>query len=512
MNSTPNKKYRAMLSLLFTLVLFIVLSSVVFAEDIYFLAEVAFDENYDNYALSDFRFIDIDNPYYFDTVYDAFHHEPVYSDVDKFIFYDVEGKVIAEQPLQYQDVVLFKLPVSPEDVAKITLQKDGAEYIGETVQFCNNNGVCDGQESSLYCSDCDSGSLDDYCDLKRDGVCDPDCEARDADCEFCKVCIYEDMRDSSCDDLGGVVCSVGQECAGGSFVSLNYGMERCCVDGYCVNTVEYVESAVAVESQPALSVSESGVPLSYILDVGITEYCINNLQGEFCSFGEYCNGNSVEYYPNTECCIGSCASYTAEEFGNTPDDLDALSDYGETPMSDEEYIKFYNFTRDQELVDNQEDYFLDDWSDEDYSDFIGREARNQEVADELEEEGKGRSIEQVKEFVNQYVPEMPEDYTELGPLGFVAILLGVVVIVFALLFLFQRSAKKKLDESKNNIARAFSGSASPVDLQDTINNMLAKGYNYKQIEVELVNKGNSPIAVAAEIRRNYDFRRQNVRK
>ena len=50
---------------------------------------------------------------------------------------------------------------------------------------CNKNGVCEqGLEDYMNCpDDCLPGSMDDYCDKTKDGVCDPDCKkGEDPDC------------------------------------------------------------------------------------------------------------------------------------------------------------------------------------------------------------------------------------------------------------------------------------------------------------------------------------------
>ncbi|MEA3254481.1 MAG: hypothetical protein U9Q22_01435, partial [Candidatus Altiarchaeota archaeon] len=49
---------------------------------------------------------------------------------------------------------------------------------------CNFNDVCDGKENYKTCpQDCSSGGKDDYCDGKKDLICDLDCRAgEDPDC------------------------------------------------------------------------------------------------------------------------------------------------------------------------------------------------------------------------------------------------------------------------------------------------------------------------------------------
>jgi putative hemolysin len=47
------------------------------------------------------------------------------------------------------------------------------------------DGDCDIENHKTCPQDCPSGGIDDYCDLKVDGICDPDCEeGKDRDCKI----------------------------------------------------------------------------------------------------------------------------------------------------------------------------------------------------------------------------------------------------------------------------------------------------------------------------------------
>ncbi len=115
----------------------------------------------------------------------------------------------------------------------------------EKVSFCNNDGqcqpclegLCENIENHLTCpEDCPSGGKDNYCDLQRDGICDPDCEDYDFDCDACigNVCLYDGMEVNReiCSDLGGSSCRRDELCDGYKTYADDTGM-GCCI-GQCV--------------------------------------------------------------------------------------------------------------------------------------------------------------------------------------------------------------------------------------------------------------------------------------
>ncbi|MFW5852476.1 MAG: hypothetical protein ACOCUR_00425 [Nanoarchaeota archaeon] len=127
-----------------------------------------------------------------------------------------------------------------------TLSINGGD---DEISFCNNNGICEpcseglcnNIENHLTCpDDCSSGDKDNYCDLQRDGVCDPDCVHYDFDCEECidNVCIYEGIKKErvECGSLGGSFCEFDKSCSGVRTYSDDLEME-CCI-GDCLSSKE----------------------------------------------------------------------------------------------------------------------------------------------------------------------------------------------------------------------------------------------------------------------------------
>lgn len=49
-------------------------------------------------------------------------------------------------------------------------------------EFCNENGVCELNETAVSCSDCPPSGKDGWCNRKIDNICDPDCLYGDFDC------------------------------------------------------------------------------------------------------------------------------------------------------------------------------------------------------------------------------------------------------------------------------------------------------------------------------------------
>ena len=127
------------------------------------------------------------------------------------------------------------------------------------VSFCNNDGscepcfegFCENIENFLTCpNDCPSGSRDNYCDLQRDGICDPDCPNYDFDCEECidNICVYEgiDIQRTFCSELGGTHCPLSKVCSG----HLTYADDTgtfCCI-GNCFERSLTSEQRAQIES------------------------------------------------------------------------------------------------------------------------------------------------------------------------------------------------------------------------------------------------------------------------
>jgi len=115
---------------------------------------------------------------------------------------------------------------------------------------CNNNGVCetDRYENYLNCpEDCPSGSADGYCDKIKDGICDPDCAkgfdidciplvCGDTTCDFRRGENYENCpqdcpsgsRDNYCDSIADGICD--PDCKAREDIDC---LEELCGNGKC---------------------------------------------------------------------------------------------------------------------------------------------------------------------------------------------------------------------------------------------------------------------------------------
>jgi hypothetical protein len=112
------------------------------------------------------------------------------------------------------------------------------------IQLCDFDNVCEPcefefchlNENYAVCSDCSSGTFDNYCDLEKDGICDPDCNGKDIDCETCsQTGCFDNLEDEikTCSDLKGTPCSYGSECSGEWLYSDDFG--NLCCSKKCVN-------------------------------------------------------------------------------------------------------------------------------------------------------------------------------------------------------------------------------------------------------------------------------------
>ena len=78
---------------------------------------------------------------------------------------------------------ILNLPYD-KSITKIIIKDNQGKEIFDipTEEFADTcrDQICDPYESYETCpADCKSGGIDDYCDGKRDGICDPDCTAED---------------------------------------------------------------------------------------------------------------------------------------------------------------------------------------------------------------------------------------------------------------------------------------------------------------------------------------------
>ena len=103
--------------------------------------------------------------------------------------------VIVEQEIDSKNlgfVTAYLDEIKATETIKIV---DGGEvFVEREINFCNDNDICEPcddagcllAENVLVCSDCSYNSDDNFCDLSKDGSCDPDCTAQ-YDCDDCET-------------------------------------------------------------------------------------------------------------------------------------------------------------------------------------------------------------------------------------------------------------------------------------------------------------------------------------
>lgn len=433
------------------LVIVALLTSSVSAVSSYIVAE--FNEL--DFSLIGIR-VEQENAFY--ELFSGYYEDP-YFEPDKTVqLLDSSGAVVYEE--------VFSIPwYAPYAVSAASVRiVSGSDVLFEkTFSFCNDNGVCEpceGQgcsimENSLTCADCASGSADLFCDLRNDGICDPDCNDVDGDCAGCApYCFFDYMEDFSCSALGGQACDDFTDCVGGFLVyAEDTGDEGCCLQGMCRLMSEYVETTAQLENQPSLTITPEGEFASIVQEQGpIDQYCIEELKGIVCAEDEFCRGEETEYYHDIFCCIGECIRYKEEANITAP--IDYLAELYEEPS--------------EEIEEAQE---------------IAGEFPEEEIEPEL-----------------PIMPEKEPTLLERINLFYASIfLVGILAVVFFFVIGFKTSASRKIKEEQK-------AAPATVDLQSQIDTLVAQGSNYKQIEQVLLQKGYESSAVDMQIRKNYQNR------
>jgi len=372
------------------------------------------------------------------------------------------------------------------------------------VSFCDNDKVCEPCigascsliENSLTCTDCRSGSRDGFCDTVPDGICDTDCgfDLADADCErqCSQDCGLEEADLLSCDDMGGSVCGPEEDCMNG-WMAYTWDSMYCCVGGVCAYPNEYVQTMVTLQNQPSMVITPSGEFASTVQDYGIGDYCVEKLGGSICDAPtEYCDGDLVEYYYNTYCCVGSCARYPESAF-QSDDFMFAVRNETSRPLSEGEMFSLYDFSAMESQLESERDSFypeeiLQDLPEGEFPhEGIAEAATEPPVVSEQSISDAGASAAAAISKISDKIDLLQVALIALGALFFVAICL----------VLFTRSASKKV-----------AAESARVDLQSEIDSLVSQGNDYKRVEQVLVSRGIDKSLVDSEIKKNYDKRVQ----
>lgn len=161
---------------------------------------------------------------------------------------DAGGRTFAAEVV-YPNVLNW-VPFSPE-IRQVDIYRGNQRLLSLPISFCDNDRQCEpcsGErcvllENALTCADCASGAADDYCDLRPDGVCDPDCQGAESDCADCRTCLTRTttLNRTLCGkDLRGEICPPDIMCSEeGGFVPrpFQYADDsgaKCCVQGHCL--------------------------------------------------------------------------------------------------------------------------------------------------------------------------------------------------------------------------------------------------------------------------------------
>ncbi|MBI5398733.1 hypothetical protein HZB03_04685 [Candidatus Woesearchaeota archaeon] len=154
-------------------------------------------------------------------------------------FVDSAGKSIWSVVLREGEVAV------PFDDRMLAVQffQNGGLVQDVPLSFCDFDGMCEPctqqscslSENTVTCSDCPSGVFDAYCDLRSDGICDPDCEDQlDKDCPTCAPNCVDQISGKIklyCADRGGRLCYFDEGCFGTSVKTLD-SQGTCCI-GEC---------------------------------------------------------------------------------------------------------------------------------------------------------------------------------------------------------------------------------------------------------------------------------------
>lgn len=240
----------------FLLVLMLVLLlPLLSAEDYYLTMDV--NIGLEDVSLGKYEIISSDNPFYSDMTVPRAVEELTNEDADVVSISGVDS--FYQQALPYGDMILFEVD-NFTSLRLAEISQEGIPYYVKDILFCNHNDICEPcleddcaiSENSLTCSDCPASDLDGYCELKEDGICDPDCGGEESDCEGCNLCFFEGMDTPVfCSlDLGGEICTEDEKCVGPreevKTIDADKG-KRCCVGDYafCANAEELSDESAS---------------------------------------------------------------------------------------------------------------------------------------------------------------------------------------------------------------------------------------------------------------------------
>ena len=96
------------------------------------------------------------------------------------------NEVVGTESTKYPETGIKQINVPYyENAASVKIVFDSGNEFQFSIahRLCNNNGVCDAEESTVSCNDCKPDKPDNVCIALDDNICDPDCALGvDIDC------------------------------------------------------------------------------------------------------------------------------------------------------------------------------------------------------------------------------------------------------------------------------------------------------------------------------------------
>lgn len=403
---------------------------------------------------------------------------------------------------------------------------NGKEKMNKKITFCNNNGYCEPcrgltcelLENEITCNDCRSGTKDYACVGTEDSICDPDCigTIADPDCssDCLQYCGIEEEFALTCREYGGFECEPTEDCIRGDMIHA-YDVMNCCVRGTCGKINEFVETIAEMESQPLLTITPTGEYASSVISQGIEEQC-NDLGGYYCYPDEYCAGEEINFYYGETCCNGLCM--TKLELPDIDQQYEEELE-GDLSMNEDE-VSYMN----ELFAEDDEEKSIEELLGEDGSDLILIEST--EYDDIIaSEEGEQNKIVQEEKIIKE-TKQIPKSFEKqdiietvmpiliknkitvsiIGGLVLIFLLIGIIILTH------KKSEKIIVKEGVHETHEYNERLNMPIDnsknLQNQIDMLVTRGYNYNQIKQILLQRQIPLNNVMQEINLNYQKRKK----
>ncbi|MFH2019886.1 MAG: NlpC/P60 family protein [archaeon] len=252
------------------LMLLILLSSVYATYDLKILI-TNIEEN-DSLDLRNIQVIE-QNPYYL-----AYSGNQEYNRPFRLEFLDMSGNLILKSNSNYPPFTEINYTPDFSKIEKVNIYRNDTLLYSKPITLCNNNGLCEPCtndnceifENEIVCGDCEPSSLDGFCRIEDDNICDPDCTGYfyDIPPEGC----FEDTLDNlGCSFYDMLECSPDETCIGPQ----NTGNITCCNE--CLKD-----------------------------NLNVKENTCNDFDFFECSGNEFCDKDELTLFNNQTCCTGKC--------------------------------------------------------------------------------------------------------------------------------------------------------------------------------------------------------------